>query len=187
MSDDNRKLFKVGRYIVKEGYSCRDNNFYDDKGNIIPSKRRKNLKADQSTVYEYVEFVSKYKVTERFNDGDDIFHIDEYEKYYINVYNIKRTFTKNEDKEINNRQLNTFITNILDDIYATQQFLGVTVNPELTRDSAGNIVKFVTNMQNIDNDFRQIVMVPLENELRERLKGEEETITVENSLRDKYQ
>lgn len=187
MSDDNRKLFKVGRYIVKEGYSYRDNNFYDDKGNIIPSKRRKNLKADQSTVYEYVEFVSKYKVTERFNDGDDIFHIDEYEKYYINVYNIKRTFTKNEDKEINNRQLNTFITNILDDIYATQQFLGVTVNPELTRDSAGNIVKFVTNMQNIDNDFRQIVMVPLENELRERLKGEEETITVENSLRDKYQ
>lgn len=103
MSDDNRKLFKVGRYIVKEGYSYRDNNFYDDKGNIIPSKRRKNLKADQSTVYEYVEFVSKYKVTERFNDGDDIFHIDEYEKYYINVYNIKRTFTKNEDKEINNR------------------------------------------------------------------------------------
>lgn len=187
MSDDNRKLFKVGRYIVKEGYSYRDNNFYDDKGNIIPSKRRKNLKADQSTVYEYVEFVSKYKVTERFNDGDDIFHIDEYEKYYINVYNIKRTFTKNEDKEINNRQLNTFITNILDDIYATQQFLGVTVNPELTRDSAGNIVKFVTNMQNIDNDFRQTVMVPLENELRERLKGEEETITVENSLRDKYQ
>lgn len=42
-------------------------------------------------------------------------------------------------------------------------------------------------MQNIDNDFRQMVMIPLENELRERLKGEEETITVENSLRDKYQ
>ena len=187
MSNDNRKLFKVGRYILKQGYSYRDNNFYDDKGNVIPSKRAKNLKADQSTVYEYVEFVSKYKVTERFNDGDDIFHIDEYEKYYINVYNIKKTFTKSEDAEINNRQLNAFVTNILDDIYSTQQFLGVTVNPELSRDSAGNIVKFVTNMKNIDNDFRQMVMVPLETELRERLKGEEETITVENSLRDKYQ
>lgn len=187
MSSDNRKLFKVGRYILKQGYSYRDNNFYDDKGNIIPSKRAKNLKADQSTVYEYVEFVSKYKVTERFNDGDDIFHIDEYEKYYINVYNIKKTFAKSEDSEINNRQLNAFITNILDDIYSTQQFLGVTVNPELSRDSAGNIVKFVTNMKNIDNDFRQMVMMPLETELRERLKGEEEIITVENSLRDKYQ
>lgn len=187
MSEDNRKLFKVGRYIVKEGYSYRDNNFYDDKGNLVPSKRAKNLKADKSTVYEYVEFVSKYKVTERFNDGDDVFHIDEYEKYYINVYNIKKTFTKNSDSEINKKQLNAFITNILDDIYSTQQFLGVTVNPELTRDSAGNIVKFVTNMKNIDNDFRQMVMVPLENELRERLKGDEETITVENSLRDKYQ
>ena len=187
MSDDNRKLFKVGRYIAKQGYSHRDNNFYDDKGNIIPSKRAENLKADKSTVYEYVEFVSKYKVTERFNDGDDIFHIDEYEKYYINVYNIKKTFTKNNDSEINNKQLNAFITNILDGIYASQQFLVVTVNPELTRDSAGNIVKFVTNMKNIDNDFRRMVMVPLETELRERLKGEEETITVENSLRDKYQ
>lgn len=187
MSDDNRKLFKVGRYIVKNGYSYRDNNFYDDKGNIIPSKKAENLKADKTTVYEYVEFVSKYRVTERFNDGDDVFHIDEYEKYYINIYNIKRTFTKNNDAEINNRQLNAFVTNILDDIYATQQFLGVTVNPELSRDSAGNIVKFVTNMKNIDNDFRQAVMVPLETELRERLKGTEETITIENSLRDKYQ
>ena len=187
ISNDNRKLFKVGRYIVKEGYSYRDNNFYDDKGNLIPSKRIRNLKADKSTVYEYVEFVSKYRVTERFNDGDDIFHIDEYEKYYINVYNIKKTFTKNSDSEINSKQLNSFITNILDGIYSTQQFLGVNVNSELSRDSAGNIVKFVTNMKNIDNDFRQTVMIPLENELRERLKGDEEIITVENSLRDKYQ
>lgn len=223
ISDDNRKLFKVGRYIInskykyleggyynnsdnsfisndealgreadllRSGYVKRTAGFYDENNTLIPSKKvsKLRLKADGSTVYEYIEFVSKYKVTERFNDGDDIYHTDEFEKYYINVYNIKnRAFSKGDDNAVNNKQLKTFITNILDDIYATEQFLGITVNSELSKDSAGNIVKFVTNMQNIDNDFRHTVLVPLENELRERLKSEDEIISIESSLRDKYE
>lgn len=187
MSDDNRKLFKVGRYVLKSDYSYKNNNFYDNEGKIVPYREAKKLKADRSGVYEYIEFVSKYKVTERFNDGDDIYHIDEYDKYYINVYNVKRAFPRgNDDVDTHNEHLKNFITNILDDIYTTQQFLGVTINSELSKDSAGNIVKFVTNMRNIDSDFRQMVMVPLETELREQLKGEKETVSLGNSLMEKY-
>jgi hypothetical protein len=138
ISEDNRKQFKVGRYVLKTGYTYKSHftdvdgndvsevdalkagyihslgsfydatggvvsssealkngfkyespSFYDDKGKKVTSKEARNLRADNSTVYEYVEFVSRYRVAEKFNDGDDVYHINEYEKYYINTYNAK--------------------------------------------------------------------------------------------------
>ena len=242
ISEDNRKQFKVGRYILKTGYTYESHftdadgnnvseadalkagyrhslgsfydatgsvvsssealkngfkyespSFYDDKGKRVTSKKAKNLRADNSTVYEYVEFVSRYRVAEKFNDGDDVYHINEYEKYYINTYNVKLAMgiTDDPNKSPEQRtkeqgQLNTFIANILDDIYATQQFSGIQINSTLTRNAAASIVKYTSRMKNIDWNFKQEVLNGMIQELNKAMKEPGETISIEDKLIDSY-
>lgn len=183
ISDDNQKLFKVGRYILTD-YSHRDGHFYNGDNKTVNPK---NLKAEGSKVYEYVEYVSQYKVVEKYNDGDDIYHIESFNKYYINMYNIKRAFQKDEDSAVNQAEFKAFVTGILDDIYAAQQYVGIEVNPTLTSEAAGNIVTYVTNMKNIDWDFKRTVLIPLENTLRSKLKEDTDTISIGNELRANYE
>lgn len=180
---DNRKLFKVGRY-VPTNYSYKNGSFYDEDNKRVDPR---NLKAEGSKVYEYVEYVSQYKVVEKYNDGDDIYHIENFNKYYINLYNIKRAFQKNEDSEINKEEFKTFVTGILDDIYAAQQYIGIEVNSTLTSGAAANIVKYVTNMKNIDWDFKRTVLIPLETTLRRKLEEKTNTISIGNELQANYE
>lgn len=242
ISEDNRKQFKVGRYILKTGYTYtshfidKDGNdvseeealktgythslgsfydlvgnvvdskealkkgfiyespaFYDDKGKKVTSENAKKLKADNSTVYEYIEFVSKYKVTEKFSEGNNVYYINEYEKYYINTYNVsvamnieKDSDKSPEQKKREQGELNKFIANILDDIYATQQFSGIQINPTLTRNAAASIVKYASRMNNIDWDFKQEVFNKIVQELNKALEGSGETISIEDKLIDSY-
>lgn len=236
ISEDNRKQFKVGRYILKSGYTYKSNfrdadgnnvseeealrngyyysfgsfydfkgdyidssealkegysyeppAFYDDKGVRVSSKIAENLKADNSLVYEYVEFVSKYRVAEKFNDGDGVYHINEYEKYYINTYNItKKAFQDLENDKEKNKKVNKFVSNILDDIYATQQFSGIKVNPTLSRNSALSIIRYTSRMLNVDWDFKQKVLNTIVQELKAALNQPEDTISIEDKLIDKY-
>ena len=171
---------------LKEDVIYIEGNIYDENGKLIPFNKRKNLKVDGSTVYEYIEFVSKYRVSEKQIEGDGIFKIKEYDKYYINIHNISKTFSYGDDSEKNKKQKKNFITNILDDIYATNQFLGITINPELSRNSASNIVKYVSNMKNIDKDFRELVILPVEKELRDKLNTEDETFVIGDLLKTVY-
>ena len=242
ISEDNRKQFKVGRYVLKTGYTYKSHftdadgndvseadalkvgyihslgsfydatgsvvssnealkngfkyespSFYDNKGKKVTSKEARNLRADNSTVYEYVEFVSRYRVAEKFNDGDDVYHINEYEKYYINTYNAKLAMGITDDPNKNSEQrrreqgqLNTFIANILDDIYATQQFSGIQVNPTLTRNAAASIVKYAARMENVDWDFKQEVLNGMIQELNRAMEEPGETISIEDKLIDSY-
>lgn len=216
MSDENRKLFKVGRYVLKEGYTYKssfqdkennllsaeealkeghsyiNNVFYNSFGHQVPKEdalkegviynpvkffneegeqvSSRRLKSYNSAVYEYVEFVSKYRVVEQTSDGDGIYSTQEYYKYYINIHNIRKTFQNETDSKINEELKSKFITGVLDEIYATDQFLGITINPELSEDSAANIMRYVSNIQNVDNNFRNFVLLPTEKELRKKFK-----------------
>lgn len=183
ISDDNRKLFKVGRYVLTN-YSHKNGNFYNEDGKSINPK---NLKAEGSKVYEYIEYVSQYRVIEKYNDGDNIYHTEYFNKYYINIYNIKRAFQKDADSAVNQAEFKAFVTGILDDIYAAQQYIGIEVNPTLTSGAAGNIVKYVTNMKSIDWDFKKTVLIPLENVLRSKLAEKTDTISIGNELRANYE
>lgn len=183
ISDDNRKLFKVGRYVPTK-YSYKNGSFYDEDNKTVNPK---NLKAEGSKVYEYIEFVSQYKVVEKYNDGDDIYHIESFNKYYINMKNIERCFQKNKDAKINEEELKDFRTGILNDIYAAEQYIGIEVNPTLTSGAAENIVKYVTNMESVDWDFKRTVLIPLENTLRSKLAENTDTISIGNELRANYE
>lgn len=186
ISDDNRKLFKVGRYILKKGYQFRDGKFYDGDNKELTYKQSKNLKSQGSNVYKYVEFVSQYKVKESFNEGENTFFSDQYDIYYIDVNKLKyEAFNRSDDKKEDEKEINKFFANILDDIYSTKQFLDIVVNTELTSDSAGFIARFVSKMQNIDSDFKQMVINPIETELRQKLEQNLKTISIQP--RDKYQ
>ena len=242
ISEDNRKQFKVGRYILATGYTyksrftdingnevtekeaLKDNYthvlgsfynatgntvsmkealkegfkyeapaFYDDKGKRVSSKEARNLKADNSTVYKYIQFVSKYRVAEKFNDGDDVYHINEYEKYYINTHNVEVAMGITDDpnktpeqKKKEQGQVNAFVANILDSIYATQQFSGIQVNPTLSRNAAASIVKYASRMNNVDWDFKQEVLNGIVQELKKAMKEPGETISIGDGLVARY-
>ena len=184
ISDDNRKLFKVGRYILTD-YSYQNGNYYNSAGKTVSPK---NLKVQGSKVYEYIEYVSRYKVTEKYNDGDNIYHTEIFYKYYINIYNIThRIFEEEDDSKETKGKLKKFITGILNDIYAAQQHVEVKVNPTLTVGAASNIVKYVTNMKNIEWNFKETVLLPLEKVLRDKLAEGTDTISIGDELTEQYE
>jgi hypothetical protein len=55
-------------------------------------------------------------------------------------------------------QLRHFITNIIDGIYSDEQYLGINVNPQLSRKAAVDVIQYVANMRNLDTNFRKTVM-----------------------------
>jgi hypothetical protein len=64
-TDDNRRRFKIGRYLVKEGYSYKDGEWIDEENKVITNKKlTDNLKNENGVVYEYVPFITKYNVIE---------------------------------------------------------------------------------------------------------------------------
>lgn len=192
LSDDNRKQFKVGRYIIRSQYSYKDGQYYDEKDNVIPSNQTTNFKREGSVVYEYVEFVSKYSVTEKGPSRDSgTFKTNTYDKYYINIHNLNNVFNR-DNSEISKKQYTSFIVGLLDDIYSTKQFEGISFNSNLSQNSAGNIVKFVSKMKNIDSDFKEDVLNPISNYLRTKLKEFSDqnvydgTITIGDNVKDYY-
>lgn len=182
ITDDNRKLFKVGRYILTK-YSYKNGKILDENNKEIHSD---NLRIDGTNVYEYVEYVSQYKVIEKYNDGDDIYHMEHFDKYYINMSNLKRIFEKDSDNQVNKKKFRAFVTGIYEDIYASSQHVGLSINPILSSGAASNIVEYVTNIKNIDLDFKLNVLTPLEKFLREELDKKSPTIKIENQLSRYY-
>ena len=165
LTEDNRKKFKVGRYMLRKDISYTQ----DEDGSwifknmetkeVLESKHTRNFKTEGSAVYEYVEFVSRYRVKENITDRNGIRESREYEKYYINHYNVERAMPKDEgtSKKVHTKQMNSFISHILDDIYATEQFLGITINPNLKGNSVKYILHNAFRMQNIDPKFKETV------------------------------
>lgn len=173
LTKDNRKLFKVGRYVPTTDYMYENGKYYKwvekegkRKKELANGQEANNLKIQDSVVYEYIEFVSPYKVNERVGiqgDSESFDSITEYDKYYINAANIRRSF---KDKKATEQEVNDFITDILDDIYATQQFVGMKINPTIDTGTALTIVQAVSNMNNFDVDFKKTVIKKIEKDLR---------------------
>ena len=73
----------------------------------------------------------------------------------------------------------------LNELSAIQPIKGqveVKVNPTLTVGAASNIVKYVTNMKNIEWNFKETVLLPLEKVLRDKLAEGTDTISIGDEL-----
>lgn len=186
LTKDNRKQFKVGRYIIKEGYSHSNGKYYDNENKKVGRKKARNLKAEGSIVYEYLEFVSKYKVTEKmsFDSEEEFDYIQEFDKYYINPKNIKLSFGEGATAAA----VNDFMTDILDGIYSSQQFIGVKFNPEFDKNTAVTLFQTVCNMKSLDSRFRKLVIKPIEEELRKQVSQvkDEDLISIEELMERCY-
>ena len=88
----------------------------------------------------------------------------QFDKYYISQKNIELCYPKSSKEYYNT------ISNLLDQIYQTQQFVGIKFNQKIFGngfDRSYIITSYVSNMKSIDYQFRKIVLEPLINILNQ--------------------
>lgn len=150
---DNTILFEVGREIVRSDIQWdSDRKKFVQNGQVI--KNQSNYRRDGDRVLEYVEFVTRNRVTE-VGDNKTI----RYNLYNINKEAIKRVldkesypngiirtdkatgqqYTITEDQKFE-EDVNNFISSLLANIYKSDSFGGVQINKKLTTNS-GDILK----------------------------------------------
>lgn len=147
VTKDNIRLFEVGREIV------RDDVVWDNKQHqfIKDGKKVKNqnvYRRDGDRVIQYIEFISKHQVNEVHKDGSII----SYELYNINRSAIKQCFEQKKeysDKELTytnksgyqskltpeqafDQEVNTYISQLLGDIYKSQDYSSIQMNKSLS-------------------------------------------------------
>lgn len=172
INDKNIKLFQVGEYVLQNGYYVNsENKIVDSNGKVVDKGKFKLL---DGKVYQYVEFISKYTVYENTKDQNGNFRgFEQFDKYYISQKNIELCYGK-KTKEFYN-----VISNLLDQIYQTQQFIGIKFNQKIYGngiDRSYYITSYVNNMKSIDYQFRNTVLNPLVESLEEHRKQFNEKI-----------
>lgn len=163
VNDKNIKLFQVGEYLYQNGYYLNDQNKICNKDGIVQDKGK--FKLLDGKVYQYVEFISKYSVYENTKDLNGTMRgFQQFDKYYISQKNIELCYPKSSKEYYNT------ISNLLDQIYQTQQFVGIKFNQKIFGngfDRSYYITSYVSNMKSIDYQFRKIVLEPLINILNQ--------------------
>lgn len=161
----NIKLFQVGEYVEQPKYRIEDNKIYDEKGNIIEKGKFKEF---NGKVYQYVEFITKYNIYENTTDyAGNLKGFSKFDKYYISQKNIAVCYGEKTDEYY------AMISNLLDQIYQTQQFVGIKFNPkmydkDLNLDRSYYITSYVKNMKSLDYKFRKTVLNDLVEDLKNR-------------------
>lgn len=183
MSNDNRKLFKVGRYVLESEYHVVDGKILDSSNRQLSSKEIKKLKVDGDKIYKYIEFVSKYKVTQKVESEGVIESLKQFDVYYINFKALSEI--KEKQFKESGSAYKKFVTNILSGIYGSDQFLDIKVNSELTTSSAQNIFTYLFNINNIDLTFRKEVINPLETLIRNKVNDINKDEKIKDSKKDK--
>ena len=163
VDDKNIKLFQVGEYLYQNGYYLNDKNKICNKEGVVQEKGK--FKLLDGKVYQYVEFISEYSVYENTKDLNGTMRgFQQFDKYYISQHNIELCYPKSSKEYYNT------ISNLLDQIYQTQQFVGIKFNQKIFGngfDRSYYITSYVSNMKSIDYQFRKIVLEPLINILNQ--------------------
>lgn len=154
VTDDNIRLFEIGREIVNDNVVWdSDKKAFMQNGKKVKNPR--NFRRDGDRVLEYIEFVSRHKVTETYENGSTV----SYDLFNINKNNIKRCYEKRSYPESRlhyknskgidikltpeqkyDQDVNYFISDLLADIYKSNTYSGVQFNKQMTQTS-GRIVK----------------------------------------------
>lgn len=104
VTEDNIRLFQVGREVIREGYTFDEGKYYNEKGEQVKG----NFQYDGNNVWEYVEFVENSKAP--LSNGRS------FRFYNINKSKLSRVF-KGTETEINN-----FIAKLIKDIYNSDSY-----------------------------------------------------------------
>lgn len=179
-NDNNMKLFQIGEYVLQNGYYLNSDNKICDKNGKVQDKGKYKLL--NGKVYQYVEFISKYTIYENTKDLNGNFRgFEQFDKYYISQQNIELCYGK-KTKEFYNT-----ISNLLDQIYQTQQFVGIKFNQKIFGkgfDRSYYITSYINNMKSLDYQFKNIVLNPLVKVLAEHRNQFNEAI---KNISDKEQ
>ena len=114
VTEDNIRLFQVGREIIKSGYTFSDDKFFNEKNEQVKG----NFSYDGKNVWEYVEFVENTKAP--LENGKN------FKFYNINKTKLSQVFRGNEN------ELNNFISKLIKDIYNSDSYEMILPNMELS-------------------------------------------------------
>ena len=104
VTQDNIKLFEIGREIIVNNISYKDRKFYDEEGNQIKG----NYSWDGKNVWEYVEFIE--------NAYSPLQNGKKFKYYNINQTKLKKVFKGND------AQLREFTGKLIKDIYNSDSY-----------------------------------------------------------------
>lgn len=138
---DNRKLFEVGRYIVRPEID------YDQKTKIFRLDGKEisseNLRVgDDGKVLEYVEFISQYRVRAQNRNGK----VNQYTLYKVDKEAIRMGLINPTDNDIN-----LYISNRLTDIFNSDSYKSIQIDNTLSSDSAELMLNTLSKMSVNDN------------------------------------
>ena len=126
-SKDGDAEYEVGKLVVKNGYSYRDNNYYDEKNNIVENKD--NLYVLNDIVYEKQYFVEYYQ------------SIDKGKKHtYIFI-------NKNHINGNNDKEKDQYIASILNKIIENKKLSTVQLNGVLQPKKIATIKNVLQSMK----------------------------------------
>lgn len=170
---DNIKLFEVGRYITRPGYSLMDGNYYNKEGDEVSGKFK--LDSNGVTVLEYVEFLTTNVIKETETDSDDEIVVNKFERYNLDLEKLKEVFVLDPKNEGTlEQQMNQYVGKILKDLYQSREFNGVTLNTRIPRNAAETLkhtlgifatkLSYDKNLQKLVTDYHDVLQQVKEGE-----------------------
>lgn len=155
-SKNGQKLFKIGKCVINRNLTVDENGNILRNGKEIPKDKYSYYKIIDGEVYNYYEYISKYKSFEIRNYGSTQKVIG-FNVYYINTENIKRAIGDN------NIDISKQIASIVSKIYNTGGYNGIQISNTMFADSA-NWLKTIVCDDNVN------VNLTIPNDLKDHLK-----------------
>ncbi len=114
VSQDNIRLFQIGREIIMDNYSYKDGKFFNENGEQILGE----YSWDGKNVWKYVEFIENAKTS--LENGKN------FRYYNINKSKMKEVFDFKDE-----RDLDAYIAKLIKDIYNSDSYQAVVPNNNL--------------------------------------------------------
>lgn len=128
VTEDNIRLFQVGREIIKQGYSYKDGKFYNENQEQV----RGDFSYDGTNVWEYIEFVESVKSP--LDNGKN------FRYYNINRQKLSRVF------EGNQKETENYIAKIIKDIYNSDSFEAILPNNIISKEKLPELSSIFYNL-----------------------------------------
>lgn len=146
MTKDNQELFKIGKDVVRPDlrYDETERVFKDkDTGNIVDNPNLIN--GDNGEVLEYIEFISRYTVSQRDSKGK----YTNFQLYKVDEEKIRTALVRHEGQteESFSTDVRNFIADRLKAIYKSDSYKSIQLNSKIPTNTAKSLCQIFRTMK----------------------------------------
>lgn len=128
VTQNNIRLFQVGREIIRNNYTFSDGKYYNENGEQVKG----NFQYDGNNIWEYVEFIENAKAP--LENGRN------FRYYNINKNKLSKVFNGNEN------ELNNFIAKLIKDIYNSDSYEVIVPNNTISTKKLPSLASLFYNL-----------------------------------------